>query len=176
MMGDMSTATLVSVDEYLATSYRPDCDYMDGELIERNLGQQPHSNCQGMTYSWFRERRRALRLKPFMEMRLRVAERRFRIPDVCVVQLPVPSEPVFTIAPYICVEILSPDDTFPKLQERLDDYLRMGVPNVWVIDPESQRAWQIVREGHLEVLDGILRTTDRNVHLPVADLFIEDDE
>ncbi len=171
----MSTATLVSVEEYLATSYRPDCDYLDGVLIERNLGQQDHSNLQGMTYSWFRERRRVLRLKSFTEMRVQVSDRRFRIPDVCVVQLPVPNERVFVTPPYICVEILSPDDTFPKLQERLDDFLSMGVPNVWVIDPASQRAWHIVREGHLEALDGVLRTTDLKVALPVADLFVEDD-
>ena len=32
----MATRTLVSVEEYLATSYRPDCDYVDGKVVERN--------------------------------------------------------------------------------------------------------------------------------------------
>jgi hypothetical protein len=35
----MSTKTLVSVEEYFATSYRPDCDYVDGVIEERNLGE-----------------------------------------------------------------------------------------------------------------------------------------
>jgi Uma2 family endonuclease len=170
----MSIATLLSVEEYLAASYRPDCDYVDGVLMERNLGQKDHSNLQGLIYSWFRERRRALRLKAFTEMRLQVAKRRFRIPDVCVVQLPEPDEQIFTTPPYICIEVLSPDDTFPKLQDRLDDYLSMGVPNVWVLDPGSHRAWRIVREGHLEVLDGFLRTHDLEVVLPLEDLFTPD--
>jgi hypothetical protein len=39
----MSSATLVSVQEYLATSFRPDRDYVDGEIQERNLGERPHS-------------------------------------------------------------------------------------------------------------------------------------
>jgi len=34
----MSSTTLISVQEYIATSYRPDCDYVDGEVRERNLG------------------------------------------------------------------------------------------------------------------------------------------
>ena len=74
-------------------------------------------------------------------------------------------------APYICIEVLSPKDPFPKLQDRFDDYLAMGVPNIWVLDPPSRRGWSIVREGHLEALDGVLRTSDGRVALAIADLF-----
>jgi len=40
------SSPLVAVSEYLATSYRPDRDYVDGELHERNLGEWPHSRAQ----------------------------------------------------------------------------------------------------------------------------------
>ena len=42
----MST-TLVSVEEYLGTSY-PDGDreYVDGEIVERNLGEIDHADLQ----------------------------------------------------------------------------------------------------------------------------------
>jgi Uma2 family endonuclease len=90
---------------------------------------------------------------------------------VCVVRLPEPDEQVFTSPPYICIEILSPEDTFSRLQVRLDDYLRMGVPNVWVLDPTLQRAWQIKREGHIEPADQILRSEDNYIVMPLADLF-----
>ena len=141
----MSTAALVSVDEYLATSYRPDCDFVDGELIERNMGTKDHSKLQGEVFAWFRDRRRELPLAAFVEQRIRVAPRRYRVPDVCVFPLPEPDEQIFTHAPYICIEVLSPDDSFPRLQERLDDYLAMGVPNIWVLDPPSRRAWSAPR-------------------------------
>ena len=124
----MSTATLVSVDEYLTTTYRPDCDFVDGEVIERNLGRKDHSKLQGEVFAWFRNRQRELRLKAFPEQRIQVALRRYRIPDVCVVALPEPDEQIFTQPPYICIEVLSPDDSFPKLQGRLDDYLAMAYP------------------------------------------------
>jgi Uma2 family endonuclease len=167
----MSAATLVSVEEYLATSYRPDCDLVDGQLIERNLGTKDHSKLQDEILGWFRDRRRALRLRALPEQRVQVSRRRYRVPDVCVVPLPEPDEQIFTQPPYICIEVLSPKDSFPKLQDRLDDYLAMGVPNIWVLDPPSRRGWSIVREGHFEALDGVLRTSEGRVVLAIADLF-----
>ncbi len=35
----MEAATLIAVEEYLATDFSPDCDYVDGELQERNAPQ-----------------------------------------------------------------------------------------------------------------------------------------
>jgi Uma2 family endonuclease len=169
----MSTATLVSVEEYLSTTWRPDCDFVDGVLVERNVGTKDHSKLRGEVFSWFRDRRRMLRLVAFPEQRIQVSRLRYRIPDVCVYELPEPDEQIFTRPPYICIEVLSPDDSFPKLQARLDDYLAMPVPNIWVLDPPSRRGWSIAREGHFEALDGVLRTTDGRVTLFIPDLFQE---
>lgn len=169
----MSTAALVSLQEYLTTSYRPDCDYVDGVLLERNVGQKDHSSLQGAVIVWFYVRRAELRLASFPEQRVRVSGGRYRIPDVCVVALPVPDEQIFTTPPYICIEILSPDDSFPRMQERFDDYLAMGVTNLWVLDPSMRRGWSITREGHFEALNGILRTSDGRVEMPIAELFAQ---
>jgi hypothetical protein len=38
-----ATGTMVSLDEYLSTVYDPDCEYVDGELIERNMGEIDHA-------------------------------------------------------------------------------------------------------------------------------------
>ena len=42
----MSAGTLISVEEYLNTSYDPDVEYVDGVLVERNVGHEQHSNVQ----------------------------------------------------------------------------------------------------------------------------------
>jgi hypothetical protein len=42
----VAVETLISVQEYLGTSYRPDCDYVDGEVLERNLGEFEHASAQ----------------------------------------------------------------------------------------------------------------------------------
>ncbi|HWZ34412.1 MAG TPA: hypothetical protein VNX18_23900 [Bryobacteraceae bacterium] len=39
----MPAGKQISVAEYLATSYRPDCDYIDGHIEERNLGEWDHA-------------------------------------------------------------------------------------------------------------------------------------
>ena len=66
---------------------------------------------------------------------------------------------------------LSPEDTFPGVQEHFDDYIAMGVPNIWVLDPPSRRSWRATREGHFEALDGMLKTNDPRIEMRIADLF-----
>jgi hypothetical protein len=36
----------VSVEEYLSTVYRPDCEYIDGEVVSRNVGEFDHGRMQ----------------------------------------------------------------------------------------------------------------------------------
>jgi hypothetical protein len=43
---DMSIAVITPVSEYLETSYRPDREYIDGEILERNLGELDHGRMQ----------------------------------------------------------------------------------------------------------------------------------
>lgn len=40
----MASGTLIPLSDYLGHSFRPNCDYIDGELQERNLGKQDHSD------------------------------------------------------------------------------------------------------------------------------------
>ena len=36
----------VSLEEYMRTSYSPDCEYIDGIILERNVGKGKHSYAQ----------------------------------------------------------------------------------------------------------------------------------
>ena len=126
----MSTAALISVEEYLATSYRPDRELIDGELVERNVGEWDHSNLQTAVATWLRNRARDWNIRVVVEQRILVSSKRYRIPDVCVISRDQPIEPV-----YLCVEILSKDDTLRSMQERVDDYPAFCVPNIWALDP-----------------------------------------
>jgi len=128
----MSSATGISVELYLSTSYRTDCDYVDGEVRERNVGEYEHSNPQTGLAVWLRARQREWNIRVLVEQRIRVAPRRYRIPDICVLDRDQPIEPVFTLPPLICIEILSKDDSLRDMQERVTDYLTLGVPSVWI--------------------------------------------
>lgn len=142
--------------------------------MERNAGLKDHSLALTDTLFWFSSRIRLLGLKPLISMRLFIAPTRIRVADICVVRLPLPDEQVFSTPPYLCIEVVSPEDGFMYLQERFDDYLHMGVENIWVLDPPSRRGWTITEQGHFEALDGILKTRDGAVAMPIADLYAED--
>lgn len=44
--------TLISIAEYLRTSYRPDREYIDGVVLERNVGEYDHARLQIVLGSW----------------------------------------------------------------------------------------------------------------------------
>ena len=169
----MATGSLISVREYLSTSYRPDCDYVDGRILERNVGKKRHSHTQSYALAWFGTRKAQLKFEALVEQRIQVAKGRFRIPDMLLVPMPAPDEEVFTRAPYLCLEVMSPDDTMSSLQDRLDDYLKFGVANIWVIDPWKRRAWTVTKAGWHAVLDGMLRTSDGIIAMPVDEVLPE---
>src|SRR5262249_17483030 len=137
---DMSTGTLISVAEYLNTSYRPDCDYMEGVVVERNVGDYDHSRLQALLVAYLVSREKQWGIRVVAEQRVQVKPDRFRVPDVCVVKSDYPTELIFRRPPFLCIEILSKDDRMTQVLECIDDYLTLGVPYVWLLDPRTGRA------------------------------------
>ena len=167
----MQAATPISVSEYLSTSYRPDCDYVDGRIVERNVGEKDHSKLQAQLTIYLGARAKQWRIHVFVEQRVQVKATRFRVPDVCVVLGQEPDEQIFTAPPFICVEVLSKDDTMTQMQERIDDYLQFGVRYVWVFDPRTRRAYSFTREGMREAREGVLRTGEPEIVVPLGEIF-----
>ena len=149
----MSTATIVPVNEYLSTSYRPDREYLDGEVLERNVGERNHSKLQA-------------RLIVYLS-----TPSRLRVPDVTVVAGPEPEEQILTSPPFLCIEILSRDDRMSEMQERIDDYLRFGVRYVWVPDPRLKRAFAYTGNGVGQPVSEVLETENPALAIPLATLF-----
>jgi Uma2 family endonuclease len=133
----MATAVNIPLEEYLATSYRPDCEYVDGELRERNVGKWEHARVQALLAAWFCSHERLWGIVGSIEQRVLVAPNRVRIPDV-VVLTAGPQPDVLTEAPLLVIEILSPDDSYTDTQERAQDYRAMGVESLWIIDPRTR--------------------------------------
>ena len=70
-------------------------------------------------------------------LRIRVAATRYRVPDVTLLDRSHPAEKIITHPPLAVFEILSPEDTLQRLKRRLEDYHAMGIPEIWVIDPQD---------------------------------------
>jgi Uma2 family endonuclease len=167
----MSSATLISVQEYLGTCYRPDREYVDGEVQERNLGEQPHSRTQMRLGAFLFNRETQWGIRVLPEQRVQVSATRFRIPDLCVTLASDPVEPIVHRAPLLCIEILSPEDRVARLNERLSDYFQMGVKCIWVLDPLNRRGYCYTPGEMHEALDGKLRTSEPNIEVPLSEIF-----
>jgi Uma2 family endonuclease len=133
----MASATQIPVSEYVSTSYRPDREYIDGELVERNVGKWEHARLQWLVAGWFMNHEREWNVIGSTEQRMRISTDRIRIPDLVVLR-PGPQPDILTEPPLLVIEILSPDDTYSDLQQRCQDYLEMGVPTIWFIDPQTR--------------------------------------
>ncbi|HEV3332780.1 MAG TPA: Uma2 family endonuclease [Bryobacteraceae bacterium] len=165
----MGSRTLVPVDEYIATNYDPDYDYVDGELVDRNVGEKDHSKVQVRLIALLFNQRTALGIHVFPEQRVRLRLTRFRVPDVCVVVGDEPEEQVFTAPPFLCIEILSPEDRASRVHEKLADYLAFGVPYVWVIDPRQRRAY-IYTKSCMHEAKEVLETADPIIRVSLPDI------
>jgi len=139
--------TQVSLDEYLRTDYESDCDYVDGELEERNLGEQEHSLTQAFFIKWLAKHEDDWKLEACPEIRMRVSRGRVRVADIAVLPLHRPFETVLATPPVAIIEVLSPEDRVSRYQQRRDDYRSMGVANVWVIDPMRHKAFDCSQGG-----------------------------
>ena len=169
-MAALPNSTLVSVEEYLNTSYDPDVEYVDGVLVERNVGDWLHSTVQGNVGSTLKVRFRHLKIATGLRSQTR--ETRFRLPDVCAV-LAAPESAYLSEAAYLVVEILSKDDRMSEVLEKLDEYSRKGVANIWLFDPRRKGMF-VYRNGILAaVVEDTIRTEDGEAWLTRAEIFEE---
>jgi len=153
----MAVATAVSAEEYLHTSYEPDMEYVNGQLVERNGGEYFHSVLQGLIVGELLKRR-ARGFRVFPEQRVRIsAEPRYRIPDICVKALPHRADPILE-KPDLVIEILSPDDRTAEVLRKIADYLQAGIPHIWIVDPYQRTVMEADAAGFREAVDLTLET------------------
>lgn len=159
----MAVTTVIPVEEYPRTVYRPDCDYAGGQLVERNWGEIDHSDAQSLCLFQLKSRYRGYWVG--VEARVPVKPDRFRVPDVVAVKGTKPNQRVLMEPPASAVEILSPEDRMSSMWQRIDDYLNFGVPFVWVIDPATRRGYVYTTQGSVEAKDGVMRAGELEVPL-----------
>ena len=159
----MAATIHIPLGEYLQTTYRPDCEYVDGEVRERNVGKYEHARIQALLAMWFGQHEAQWSAIVVTEQRVRVSASRVRIPDVALIA-PGAHPDVSTDAPILAVEILSPDDSYSDMEERAADYLAMGIRAVWMIDPKT-------RSGRMCVGDAWV--AGRRLEVPGTPIYVE---
>src|SRR6202050_4785928 len=153
----MDAGAAVSVEEYLHTSYEPDMEYVNGQLVERNVGEYFHSMLQLLIGAELLKRD-GRGFRAFTAVRVRLSpERRYRIPDICVKALPHRADPILE-KPDLVIEILSPDDRPAEVLRKIADYLQAGVPHIWVVDPYQRTVMEADARGLREAVNLTLET------------------
>jgi len=169
----MSIGALVSLEEYLKTSYSPDQEYRDGVLVERNVGEKAHALLQLALGSYFRRRRKQWNIQVYTVLRVKVREKWYPIPDVCVYTLPDFEERYPSRPPLLWIEILSHDDRMVDVWAKANELVERGVPYVWIIDPNTLESQLKTPAGVIQVQDKTLRLPDSPIVVPLLEVMEE---
>jgi Uma2 family endonuclease len=167
----LHSPALISIEEYLHTTYHPDREYRDGVVEERSVGDLEHGVIQTELGFWFRSHRAGWRVQVVGGLRTRVSQTRVLIPDVCLLPLDEPREPVRVAPALLCVEILSPEDRIPRIATRMDDFLAMGVEHLWIVDPQARLAYTYTRAGLSDPITTRLTIPHTPIFLDLPTLF-----
>ena len=165
----------VSVEEYLSMSFEHDCEYIDGVIRERALGDFEHNFLQGLLCSIFFSHRPDWAIVCVPEQRIQITPTRYLIPDVTLVKTGSPREPRLTKPPLLVIEIQSPTDTLRATFSKSRDYLGFGISNIWVIDPKTRKAYYAKPAGLEEVTDGWLEVPGTPIRVSLDELVFEMD-
>ena len=159
-MAALPSTPLVTVEDYLNSAYDPDVEFVDGVLVERNVGDWLHSLVQTMA-------------RPMAEpISSSVTGTRYRLPDVCVL-LAAPKTKYLMDAAFLVVEILSEGDVMSVVIEKLKEYAGKGVQNIWLIDPRLQLICMYRPPTLIEIEGGGIATADGSVELSRSEIFAE---
>jgi Uma2 family endonuclease len=161
----------VSVEEYLSTRYEPDCEYDDGVVVERNLGEFEHSFLQAILVTLFTNNMETWEVFGLPEQRVQISPTHFLVPDLCVLRLGTPTEDILTHPPLIAIEIMSPEDTIRRAAKKVAEYLQFGIEHVWVIDPHARVAYRGTPAGLDLVPGGELVVSGTPILVRISELF-----
>jgi len=161
----------IPVEEYLSTGYEPDCEYDDGVIVERNLGEFEHSFLQTILAAIFTNNMDSWGVFGLTEQRVQIKPRKFLVPDLCVLRVGSPREKILTRPPLIAIEIMSPEDTIRRASAKAVEYLDFGIEHVWVIDPSARVAYRGTHPGLQLVSSGELMIPGTPILIRISELF-----
>ncbi|MGH7246840.1 MAG: Uma2 family endonuclease [Pseudomonadota bacterium] len=144
----MSVPTIIApvgVEEYLSNPAYEHCEYIDGQVVELNVGTISHGRIQvkcGRKLDEYFDAHPAGYAGTEIHCRLKIGGKIvFRLPDVAAVLGEVTDGRYLDRAPDLVVEIRSPDDRLPAQFRKMDEYFENGARLGWLILPEEKSAF-----------------------------------
>jgi Uma2 family endonuclease len=163
----------VSVEQYLSTVFEHDCEYVDGVVEERDLGEFEHAYVQGILIGLFLKNRQEWGAYPLPEQRVQTQKNHFRVPDVTILREGTPRESILSKPPLLVIEVQSPDTPLRNTAAKADEYRAFGIEYVWVIDPYARVGYRGTGNGLELARSGELAIPETPIRIVLADLFAE---
>ena len=140
----------ISLEQFLATHFEsPEPDFVDGEIIERAMPDWTHARLQPLLAAALENP--STGLAAATELRVRMPFGRSYISDVCAYPTRQEQPRYPTTPPIVAAEIVSEGDTHKGVIGKLEDYLKWGVPHVWLIDPWMRQLSVYNQQGLIHV-------------------------
>src|SRR5258708_10954430 len=168
----MSTKLLMDVEEYLHTAFDgADCEYLDGEIVERNMGEIAHGDVQLNLGRRLQRLRQKLGIRVIPEIRIQIHARRYRVADLAVWRDDNIGTGIPTAPPFLAIEILSPEDRMVRMLPKIQEYLSIGVEYVWVVDPQEKAAMWYSQKNPAGAVCEVLLTENPAIEIPLPRAF-----
>ncbi|HWG20886.1 MAG TPA: Uma2 family endonuclease [Terracidiphilus sp.] len=161
----------VSVEEYLSTVYEHDCEYVDGVIEERDLGEFEHSYVQGLLITMFNMHEEDWGVFALPEQRIQTRKTHFRIPDVTILREGTKYEGILTHPPFLVIEVQSPEVPMRRTAAKAAEYRDFGIEHVWVLDPYARVAYRGTTDGLELVRTGELSIPDTPIRIVPSEIF-----
>jgi Uma2 family endonuclease len=145
-MAALPNSPTVPVEAYLNASYLDgDREYLDGVVVERNVGTPDHSALQKILVVHLAGFEKQLNIAVRPECRTRIEDTRYRVPDILVMGRPFrQTDRVVLDAPLVIIEIVSPDDRLRDTLQRFREYEKLGVRYIVQMDPADRTSFGFV--------------------------------
>jgi Uma2 family endonuclease len=171
---------LITAEELFEMGDIGRCELIDGEIVRMSPAGAEHGRVALNLGAILRHYVKSQGLGEVFaaETGFKLAPRRVRAPDVAFVRAErlthgIPAK-YFDGPPDLAVEVVSPSDTWPDVEEKIEDWLARGVRSCWVVDPKTRLVVVYRPDGRGIRLDDEAIVADDvlpGLSLPVAEIF-----
>ena len=137
---------LITGEELVVMGDIGPCELIDGRIVHMSPTGDEHGTIEFNLGSELRTfvRQRNLGRVTGGEVGITIRRRpdRIRGADIAFVSADRQAKPVkgfLEVAPNLVVEIMSPEDRWQDVREKLADYFSIGVEHVWIVEPQNRK-------------------------------------
>jgi Uma2 family endonuclease len=136
----------ITGEEFLAMGDIGSCELIDGRIVYMSPAGDEHgiieSNLAFELKQFARQHKRGRVMTGEVGIYIRRNPDRVRGADVILVsyeKLPKPTGKFLDVAPELAVEIMSPNDRWEEVREKIRDYFSIGIEQVWIVEPGNRK-------------------------------------